>query len=859
MAHRIGPYEIVKTLGQGGMGVVYLAKQQAPIERLVALKVVRFKEDNERLKARFEAERRALARLNHVNVAQVYDTGTSEDGAPYIVMEHVPGEPVTTFCRSRQATIGERVAVFIDVCKGVQHVHQKGLIHRDLKPPNILVVDADGTWIPKIIDFGIAKGFDSPLSDDDLTQDQLVGTPLYIAPEALRGQDQDTRADVYALGLVLYRLLIGVKPVPKNDSENFLEMVQNLAKGEAVPTLTRRFQQLDGQEQERVGRDRGIEPRSLARAFARDLDWIVMKAIRADPDARYQTPLEFAADLQRFLDGEPVSARPPSLAYIGAKTVSKHRWPVAGAGLLVATMVIGTLSTAYQARNAYLQTQLAEASAEQATQRQLEAEQVADMLSELFSAANPFQEAGQDPTVRDLLDRAATTLAARDLPPLVRAKLLLSIADAYSGLSELEAAHEALEQAIAILEEAPAGNEEGFAVAVAHLAQLDIRMKRFDPAGAGAERALAILDAAPDAAPVARPSSLLVLSILHEREGAFDQAIDVATEALEALDAQSDVDPSDASQILSSLARYARRNSDFDDCKAYLDEALNRLERDPNDLNVIAVMQDLAKIQFITGQTAEAIAGMEQAREIAEERLGPDHNTVVNMRLNTAVMNSQIGNLDAAEVLFRGVVEAVDTIPAATRMLSTLHLASIELQRGNAAESEALCRTVAEDTTGQIDVLVQLDARVEMGEAIAAQGRFAEAEDVLRDSLERLAQVLGPTHPTLEDARTELSEVYEKAGRLEDAIEIHERHIRDRTERVGIDHKITHSARIKAGRALAASGEYERAEAHLRRALEGWEHIEDPSHRAGLLDILSKLLVRTGREAEAEELAKRTP
>lgn len=424
---QIGRYRILGVLGHGGMGVVYAAEQSEPIRRKVALKLIRREKANEVARARFAAERRALERLDHANVARVYDAGTTDDGLPFIAMEFVPGVTITQFCEGERLSIEARLRLFIDVCRGVQHVHQKGLIHRDLKPSNILVMERDGAQIPMIIDFGIAKGADKPLLEEDLTGDGLVGTPLYVAPETLRGHGVDTRSDVYALGLVLYQLLLGIGPIADPKAMGILPLIHRLAEGN-LPRPTHRLAQLDPEAVADIAHRRKTSPRQLRSVLERDLDWIVAKAIDIDLGRRYGSAEQLAADIERFLASSPVLARPPSVGYRLQKAASRHRWAVAAVASIAAVGALGFLSIGIQTVRAQHSVAAAEAQTALADERREAAVQISDFLINLLRKADPNAQKDGQITVREVLRGATVALEDEEeggqLAPEVRANLL---------------------------------------------------------------------------------------------------------------------------------------------------------------------------------------------------------------------------------------------------------------------------------------------------------------------------------------------------------------------------------------------------------------------------------------------------
>ena len=351
---RIGPYKILEVLGEGGCGVVYLAERHRPIRRLVALKIIKPGMDSKQIVARFEAERQALAMMNHPNIAQVYDADVTDQGRPYFVMEYVRGLPITRYCERYRLTLTTRIQLFLQVCSAVQHAHQKGVIHRDLKPSNILVYSQDDQPLPKVIDFGVAKAISQPLTERTLhtLQGQVIGTLEYMSPEQLDASesDIDTRTDIYALGIVLYELLTGLLPFESADlRERGLQHAQRILRDQQPRTPSLRI--ADHTPSSLEASERQPAPTAvLQRALRGDLDWITLKAIRKERSERYASAAELAADLERHLADEPVLAGPPSRVYRLRKFVRKHRLPVmtsliAGVIVLVTVAVAFTLTT----------------------------------------------------------------------------------------------------------------------------------------------------------------------------------------------------------------------------------------------------------------------------------------------------------------------------------------------------------------------------------------------------------------------------------------------------------------------------------------------------------------------------------
>ncbi|HQR08565.1 MAG TPA: serine/threonine-protein kinase [Gemmatales bacterium] len=363
-----GRYTLVKTLGQGGMGTVYLAEQTEPVKRQVALKLISGGIDSRNYITRFEAERQALAMMDHPNIARVYDGGTTDLQQPYFVMELVQGIPITKYCDQHRLNPKARLELFVLICQAVQHAHQKGIIHRDLKPGNVLVTKVEGKPVPKVIDFGLAKATEQPLTDETIEERGAVGTPAYMSPEQAdpANFDVDTRTDVYALGVILYELLTGHTPI---DAKQFrrgalLEMLRMVREVDPPKPSTKLS---SAEELPSIAANRAVEPKELLSWVRGDIDWIVMKALEKDRNRRYETANGFAADVQRYLCGEPVLAHPPSRWYRVKKFVKRHRGTVVAAGLVALSLLVGIIGATWGLMEAKEQ----EASARQAQHKEI--------------------------------------------------------------------------------------------------------------------------------------------------------------------------------------------------------------------------------------------------------------------------------------------------------------------------------------------------------------------------------------------------------------------------------------------------------------------------------------------------------
>ena len=324
----IGPYKLLEQIGEGGFGIVFMAEQQQPVRRKVALKVLKLGMDTKQVVARFEAERQALAIMDHPNIAKVHDGGATPSGRPYFVMELVKGVPITEYCDQNHLTPRQRLELFVPVCQAVQHAHQKGIIHRDLKPSNVLVSVHDTTPVVKVIDFGVAKALGQELTEKTLFTGfaQMIGTPLYMSPEQA-GQsslDVDTRSDIYSLGVMLYELLTGTTPFDRERLKDAsYEEIRRIIREEEPARPSNRISTLETRTGTTISEQRQSDPRRLSRLLRGELDWIVMKALEKDRNRRYETANAFALDIQRYLAGEPVQAAPPRAAGYRLKEVPR--------------------------------------------------------------------------------------------------------------------------------------------------------------------------------------------------------------------------------------------------------------------------------------------------------------------------------------------------------------------------------------------------------------------------------------------------------------------------------------------------------------------------------------------------------
>jgi eukaryotic-like serine/threonine-protein kinase len=431
----IGPYKLLEQIGEGGMGVVYMAEQQKPVRRRVALKIIKLGMDTKQVVARFEAESQAVAMMDHPNIARVFDAGATDSGRPYFIMELVRGIPITAYCDQNKLPVHARLGLFVQVCQAVQHAHQKGIIHRDIKPSNVLITRHDDQPVVKVIDFGIAKATQARLTEKTLFTEfhQLIGTPTYMSPEqaGMSDLDIDTRSDIYSLGVLLYELLTGSPPF---DIKALLKAgyseIQRIIREVDPPRPSTRLSTM-GNTLPNVATLRHIDPNRLAKLVRGDLDWIVMKALEKDRHRRYDTAGSLSADVERHLSGEAVLAAPPTVRYRTRKFILRNKGAVLAGMLVTAALLLGLVGFAWQAHQAAEQRDLAMASSDAQKAERRKSDLINQFLQRSLQSADPSQGGNQDMKVSVLMLNAVKNLDAgifKDQPD-IEAGLRLTIAD----------------------------------------------------------------------------------------------------------------------------------------------------------------------------------------------------------------------------------------------------------------------------------------------------------------------------------------------------------------------------------------------------------------------------------------------
>ena len=626
----VGPYTLLEVIGRGGMGVVYVADQAAPVRRRVAVKLIRPGMDTQEVVARFEAERQALAVMDHPHIAKVFDAGATAAGRPYFVMELVRGLPITDYCDRAGLAPPARLKLFALVCRAVQHAHQKGVIHRDLKPSNVLVAEHDGVAVPKVIDFGVAKAVGPPLTNGPAYTRlaEVVGTPLYMAPEQAgpNSQDVDTRADVYALGVLLYELLTGTTPFDcEAVGRAALDEVRRMLREDDPPRPSTRVSGLGDGERSGVAVRRGVDDRRLVRLLRGDLDWVAMKALEKDRGRRYESAGAFAADIERHLADEPVEARPVSAWYRARKAARRNRPLLVTAGLVAAALVAGTAVSVWQAIRATEAQQRAETAEQRAATDAAIAREVntflqVDLLGQAAGARPADHEIGDEPylTVKEALDRASARIGLRFRDqPLVEAAVRTAIGEAYNRLYAHQLAVFQLERAVAL---------------------------RTDHLGAGH----------PDT-----QASMTCLAGAWGRVGRFQDAIDLRRQIVESRQAQLGPDNPAALACGVYLADAYRVAGQWESSTPLLEHLFEKhiAVFGPAHLETLGVMESLASQYEHLNRFDESMAMFEKLLNQLKSRFGSGHPSINHPTLTFARVCQRAGKLDQADRLIRNVIE----------------------------------------------------------------------------------------------------------------------------------------------------------------------------------------------------------
>ncbi|MBK8284814.1 MAG: serine/threonine protein kinase [Ahniella sp.] len=746
IGRQYGPYKIVAELGSGGMGAVFLADQKEPVRRQVALKLLRAGMDSEDLLARFRSEGDLLARMSHPNISQMLDVGTTPDGRLYFAMEYVPGVPLVEFCNRRGTDLEHRLDLFLQVCEGVQHAHQKGVIHRDIKPSNLLVADYQGQLLVKVIDFGIAKSIDSAgRGDVGTTQIGVpIGTPAYMSPEQAAGDPSavDTRTDVYALGVVLYKMLTDELPIPAEQIQRAMHGdLAKLLREAVVVAPSKVTLDLGKQPVAEWKRAMAGDYPTQARKLRGDLDWIILKSLERERDRRYGSVGEFAADIRRHINGEPVLASPPSRVYRIQKFVARNRLVVAASVAVLMSLVFGIIGTTAMTIEARAQRTRAEQALVVAESERARAVASMDFLEDMIAAPDPWKlrdqpEAARSIKVVDALREAGAKLAGSFADdPGLRSEVAVLLGRTLRRLGETDEARAKLEQAVidARAAEFPEGSPK-MLQAELELAILKTELGEYKGARADFERLFAQVG----------PDTGLTDDLENEARRA----------QVEVTYSLGDIETAVAlarRNVSRSMAKHGEGSGALSGARANLADVLGR-----------------------KGEWQEANALLEQVYQAELTRWGPTHPMVISVLSKQADLAAREGKYDVAERRYRQAAQAGEAVmgpehPEALRQWA--HVAMILADAGKTADAIKLFENLVPRRTAAsgADNPNVLTMRTNYALALRAAGRLEEAERELEDIYERRQRVLGNTAPETAKTLGTLALVVRDRGNLERA------------------------------------------------------------------------------------------
>lgn len=869
---RVGSYKLLQQIGEGGMGTVWMAEQVEPVRRTVALKVIKAGMDTGQVLARFEAERQALALMDHPNIAKVLDAGASGSGRPYFVMELVKGMPINRFCDEEKLSIRERLELFVLVCQAVQHAHTKGVIHRDIKPGNVLVALYDGRPVPKIIDFGVAKATGRPLTDRTLFTEfgAVVGTLEYMSPEQaeLNQLDVDTRSDVYGLGVLLYELLTGNTPLTRESLRKgaFEETLRRIRE-EDPPRPSSRLSQ-NKQTLPVVSAQRRVEPRQLTRLVRGDLDWIVMKALEKDRNRRYDTASALAQDVLHYLHDEPVSARPPSTAYRLKKLARKHRGAVFGAGafvVLLATAAVVSTALAVWARR--------ERDLAVAAQRDSRAV-LGYFQDHVLAAARPEgQEGGLGPevTLRAAVDAAegeiGRSFAER---PLVEASIRQVLGLTYYYLGEGEKSIAQHRRAVE-LREAALGRDHPDTLAAMNDLALAFKDASLLPEAAGLlketlrRREIVCGPEHPDTLTTA-----INLALVLQESARADEAVRLLERALKLLKGKKGAEDPDVLTAMNNLAMALRETGHTEDARKLLETTLElrRKVRGPDHPETLITLNNLALVCRETGRIDEAVRIHEEARGLMARKFGADHPDTLTAMNNLAMALRDAGRRAEARDLLEETLALRRKVRGAEHwetLVSMNNLAMAYRDLGEIEKSIAL----HEETLGVMkrkrgaehpDTLSLMN---NLAMAHRSAGHLDAALPLLEETLELRRRARGEDHPETIISKYNLALAYQDANRWEAALPLFSAACESEKKKFGPDHPDTVTMAIGAARACIGAKRFLEAEEILADVVKAKREklgtLSDPAQRAPQRLLLASLtaargeaLLGGGKHEEAE-------
>jgi serine/threonine protein kinase/tetratricopeptide (TPR) repeat protein len=653
----IGSYHLLQKIGEGGMGEVWVAEQEKPIQRRVALKLIKAGMDTRQVIARFESERQAVAMMDHPAIAKVFDAGEAEDGRPYFVMEYVQGIPITAYCDQNRLTTQERLELFKRVCEGVQHAHQKAIIHRDLKPSNILVAVQGEAAMPKIIDFGVAKATAQSLTERTMFTElgMMVGTPEYMSPEQaeMTGQNVDTRTDVYSLGAILYELLVGALPFDSKELRRAgYDEIRRRIREVDPPKPSTRLSTM-GDASTALAQKRRTERPALIRQIRGDLDWITMKTLEKDRTRRYGTPSDLAADIDRYLHHQPVIARPPSSVYKAKKFVRRHSFGVGVATAITIILVAFSVVTAVQSRR--IARERDRANLEAATSRQ-----VSDFLVGLFEVTDPEQGQGPDVSAREILDRGAQRVAMElGEQPAIKATMLNTMGKVYRNLGLYDKSLDLVQEGLDIRQKMFPENSREVADSLSMLGVVKMDKGDYSEAKTLMGRALEIQRTALGPENLVVAESLNNLGSLDFSTGDWKGAERYFRDAMAIYRGLLGSHNLPLATTLNNLAMVMSRQEKYEEADGLYREslAIRRKLLDNDHPQIAQSLNNIAMNYLRQKEYAQAEPMFLEALAINRKALGDIHPVITSNLNNLALVYLNQGQLDKAEDYFRQCLE----------------------------------------------------------------------------------------------------------------------------------------------------------------------------------------------------------
>jgi serine/threonine-protein kinase len=838
-ASRVGPYVLLRELGRGGMGIVHLAERaEGGFRQQVAIKLVKRGMDSDAIVSRFLRERQILASLDHPNLARLLEGGATDEGQPWFAMELVEGEPLTVWCESRAAGLTERLRLFVDACRVVHYAHGRMVIHRDIKPGNMMVTP-DGRL--KLLDFGVAKLLaDEPDDAGSITRTGLhPRTPAYAAPEQVRGGDVTTATDVYGLGLVLFELVTGRRPYA--------------IEGRSDEELERLICETDPPLPSSVAAGRPW----IVKSRLADLDAVILKALRKEPERRYSSAEAFALDVERILSGRTVEARPDSVGYRASRFVGRHRVGVAASAAAALALVAGLIGTAWQAMVASRERDRARVEAERALRTK-------EFLSEVFRASNPAESRGKEISARDLLERGVARVE-KDLAdqPAIQAELLRDMAVSFWTLGEAERAKVVVERALALQRESAGGPSLLEAEILTSMGGILLELADHPGAEKARRQALEINTAllASDDPRIA--SSMGDLGLVLMRQGRLDEAEPLLRGSYEILVKRLGEENDKTARSLVDLAELSMAKAAPKEAVALYSRALETARKMHGEThpNVAELYGRLGNALRESGDLAGAESMMREALKGYKELLGEEHPTVAANIATLAVLLHNKGDLAGAEEGFRDALARARKVPGMEGDVSRIlgNLAAVVGDRGKLDEAVLVFTEAVLETKGVFgpDHPRLADALWQQAGAMIASGKPREALVPLGDSLRIYEATYGPEHARTMAARARLGQANLEMGSDEEAekLFLHVIDVQRRNAR-GED-RTTLNAMVSLGRAqvrLRRAG----SETNLRETLDLAARLLPEKHwrRGEIESIVGACLRAIGKKDDAMPLLR---